>query len=70
LVVALGTFLIYEYVQGIVTDTAIDASSQVVKESPIDERSKASMLSTLTLAKILGAIAVIVGIVAIIKKYT
>lgn len=68
-VIALFSFFIYDYIEGTVQDTMIDATGQVVKDSPIDSASKVSILSTFTMLKVAGIIGTIGGIALLVKKH-
>jgi len=47
----------------------LDATGQVVKDSPIDQQAKTSILSTLTIYEIAGFFAFVGGIVFLVKKF-
>ena len=68
-VVALFSFFIYDYIEGTVQDTMIDATGQAVTDSPIDSASKTSILSTFTILKVAGFIGTIGGIALLVKKH-
>ncbi len=68
-VMALFIFLFQSYIGGIAEDAMLDATGQVVKNSPIDQQAKTSILSTLTIYKIVGFFAFIGGIIFLVKKF-
>ncbi|MBI2129190.1 hypothetical protein HYU07_03030 [Candidatus Woesearchaeota archaeon] len=68
-IVALSVFLLNNYIQGVAEDAMLDATGQVVKDSPIDQQTKTSILSTLTLYEIAGFFVFIGGIVFLVKKF-
>jgi len=67
--IALSSFLIHNYITGIAEDAVIDTTSQVVKESTIDEKYKEPFLGFFTLLKVAGGLAFIGGILTLARKY-
>lgn len=68
-IIAITIFLFQSHIEGIVEDSMMDATGDVVKESPIDETSKQGINSALWLFGFAGTIAFIGGLLAIFKKF-
>lgn len=68
-VIALFSFFIYDYIEGTVQDTMIDATGQVINASSIDSASIVSILSIFTMLKVVGFIGTIGGIVLLVKNH-
>ena len=68
-IVALFSFLIYNYIEGTVQDTMIDATGQVIKDTNLDSASKSSLLDTFSTIKILGIFGMIGGLILLVKKF-
>ena len=68
-IVTFSVFLITNYIQGVAEDTILDAAGQVVKDSPIDQQTKTSILSMLIIYEITGFFAVVGGIIFLVKKF-
>ena len=68
-IIAISIFLFQSHIEGIVEDSMIDATDDVVKESPIDETSKQGINSALWLVGFAGTITFIGGLIAIFKRF-
>ena len=68
-VIAITLFLFNSHIEGIVEDSMMSATGEVIKDSPIDETSKQGISSALWLIGIAGIIAFIGGLIAIFKKF-
>jgi len=63
-IVTFSVFLITNYIQGVAEDTILDAAGQVVKDSPIDQQAKTSIIY-----EIAGFFAVVGEIIFLVKTF-
>lgn len=68
-ILAIGGFLIQDYVTGTVTDVMIDVNANVIKQSPIDDTSKQAILPVIYSLKIVGIVGTLIGLYAIYQEY-
>lgn len=67
--IVISVFLIHSYAEGIVQDSMISATGEVINNSPVDDTAKEGISHLLALFGFVGAVAFITGLLAIFKKF-